>query len=457
MKKMINRFTNSIKARISILTGLLLLLSVGGYSQIENVLVEKYYISDSIDATDTSLGRVLENGSVTYRIYLDLKAGSKLRSIYGDQYHPIQVKSTQPFYNNIFQSGATFGYQLNRNLYLSTPTLGLDSWITLGLAAKNQSGVLKIQDTDGNFFAGANNGGGSSSVSGGLLNNTDPIAGVPLTTSDGMMTNTAISGTWIDNGFKDGSGADTTVFGAVNSGNEFFSYNSILQQSNSVIGGAPDSTIVLVAQLTTKGEISFKLNIELEQFDGANVSFVKYVSTSDTLLPGEVVSPLLAYPLACGCTNSDYFEYDPVYSCLEVDSCKTKIRFGCTDIVACNYDPEANFNVPELCCYPGLCQDRDLAIVCPDLNYKRSGFVSGIYPNPANSQLSISVRPGSGVYLEYSIFNLFGEEVLHHTTGSVTGDNYTDLLDISALPTGVYILKSNTGNKIEFRKFAIEK
>jgi len=36
--------------------------------------------------------------------------------------------------------------------------------------------------------------------------------------------------------------------------------------------------------------------------------------------------------------------------------------------MACNYDPNANFNIPELCCYPGLCGDRDIAVVCPQLS-----------------------------------------------------------------------------------------
>jgi hypothetical protein len=425
-------------------------------AQIDSVIIEKYYIADTFDATDTTQGRTVDSGSVTYRIYLDLKAGSKLLAVYGDQHHPIQIKSTAPFYNNPLQPGSNFGYLLNKNLFPSVPTLALDSWLTIGYAAKNQSGILKTQDTDGNYFAGALNSGGSSSILGGILANADPSAGVPLTTSDGMMTNNTILSTWLDNGFKDGSGIDTTVFGPVTIGNEFYSYNSFLQQSNGVMGGSPDSTIVLVAQLTTTGTISFKLNVVIEQFDGTTSTIVKYVSSSDSLQPDEVVSPLLVYPQECGCTDPDYFEFNPIYSCNIADSCKTLIRFGCTDTVACNYDADANFNIPELCCYPGLCQDRDLAQVCPELSNLRSGYVSSIYPVPAKDQLHVVIHPGNGIFLNYTIRDVMGKVVMKHSTGSVTGSMYTDLLDVTSLNPGLYFLHVETGSEISILKFIIE-
>ena len=50
------------------------------FSQIEKVIVEPYYISDSLDATDTTVG-LLEIGCRTYRLYIDLAHGVKLRKI----------------------------------------------------------------------------------------------------------------------------------------------------------------------------------------------------------------------------------------------------------------------------------------------------------------------------------------------------------------------------------------
>lgn len=447
------RGINLLYCFVSILLAYLLTNVQVCNAQVENVIIEKYYISDATDATDTTLGSVLEPGSVTYRIYIDLAAGSKLLSIYGDTNHPIMIKSTAPFYNNTFQPGAGFGYLLNRNLFISTPTLALDSWLTLGNAAKNQSGVLKTYDTDGNFFAGSNNLGGSSLIPGGILNNADTAAGIPLTSADGLMTNTTVLGTWLENGFKDALGNDTTAFGGNTSSATFISYNSSLQQSSGVKGAGSDSSIVLVAQLTTKGELSFKLNIAVQQIVNGISTIVKYVSGSDVLLNDEVVSPLLTYPAECGCKDPDYFEYDAAYGCSIQDSCKTKIHFGCRDTVACNYDPEANFHVQELCCYPGLCQDRDIAQICPDLSNLRTGHVNPIFPNPANQTLNVSFIPGEGMFIRYSILNSLGTEVLKKTTGSVSGSTFTDPIDISSLPPGVYFLMTDTGKELNTQKF----
>ena len=68
-----------------------------GFSQLEKVIVEKYYVSDLNDATDT-LGGGLPVGSTTYRVYVDLAPGSVLKKIYGDANHPFSIQSTAPFF-----------------------------------------------------------------------------------------------------------------------------------------------------------------------------------------------------------------------------------------------------------------------------------------------------------------------------------------------------------------------
>ena len=60
---------------------LFLIISSEMNAQIEKVIVEKYYISDEIDATDLTGGKV-DSGSVTYRIYVDLKPGNILKKVY---------------------------------------------------------------------------------------------------------------------------------------------------------------------------------------------------------------------------------------------------------------------------------------------------------------------------------------------------------------------------------------
>jgi hypothetical protein len=66
---------------------------------------------------------------------------------------------------------------------------------------------------------------------------------------------------------------------------------------------------------------------------------------------------------------------------------------GCNDPAACNYDPDVNFNVPELCCIlPDNCIGLDPDLIC-------SGFVGineigasrlwSVYPNPTSSDFQI--------------------------------------------------------------------
>ena len=106
---------------------------------------------------------------------------------------------------------------------------------------------------------------------------------------------------------------------SVVSGTEFISNNARLQNLG-VAGVDPALNHVLVAQLTTKGEISFELNIEVEEFDGSNSQIVQYVANDDILINDERISPFLKYPQSCGCTDPVYFEYNS--DCSPCDICK---------------------------------------------------------------------------------------------------------------------------------------
>ena len=73
-----------MKIRISSL--LIILLSLVSISnvclaQIEKVEIETYYVSDSLDATDTINGKFIDKGTKTYRIYVDLAVGSKIKKL----------------------------------------------------------------------------------------------------------------------------------------------------------------------------------------------------------------------------------------------------------------------------------------------------------------------------------------------------------------------------------------
>jgi hypothetical protein len=141
-------------------------------AQLEGVIVEKYYVSDESDATDTT-GGGLEEGSVTYRLYIDLKEGTRLTKIYGDQNHKLSITSSAKFFNNIlFTGNNTFGFRI-LPVYLRFNTMALDTWLTIGFATKQHVGVLKSEDPDTSIIGGKKNDGGSGEIVSGLLINND--------------------------------------------------------------------------------------------------------------------------------------------------------------------------------------------------------------------------------------------------------------------------------------------
>ena len=54
-----------------ILSSIFVLSGVSAFAQLERVYIEKYYVSDANDATDTT-GGILPAGSTTYRVYVDM-------------------------------------------------------------------------------------------------------------------------------------------------------------------------------------------------------------------------------------------------------------------------------------------------------------------------------------------------------------------------------------------------
>jgi len=438
------------KKYLFLLFGILIFNGFQSFAQITGVKVEKYYIADANDATDTTGGRSLDVGSITYRVYVELLPGSKLKKIYGDSYHPLIINSTANFYNNIDRPGSVFGYQVKSSWFSDNPTLALDSWLTLGLATSTQKGILKNLDNDGDAITGLNNNGGTALIASGLLLNNDTSAGTPLSIADGLVTNINSFGQWVDIGFKDFSGSDTTTFGASKISNEFSCTSCALQQNTSVAGPQLDSTRVLVAQLTTSGELTFRLNVTVEQMDSlGNIVLVNYVANNDTLLADEQVSPWLKFPPVCGCTDTRYLEYSAGNACTNNDSCKTLIVFGCTDTLACNYDPSANVNIHTLCCYPGLCSDRDLSLACPELasgRFAKSNVV--VYPNPTADQLTVEVYSKTKENVSYSVHDPLGREVLR---GVLSLDDLITkrTIDLSKISGGIYFFQLYSGDKIE--------
>ncbi|MGZ4075453.1 MAG: T9SS type A sorting domain-containing protein [Bacteroidia bacterium] len=432
-------------------------------AQIQNVIVENYYVSDTSDATDSTNyldvpaypTPFLPAGFKTYRVYVQLDSGYRIKKIYGTPNHPWKIMSTDIFFNNIDRaSTGYFGYNINKSWFFGNPTIALDSWVTLGECGKVgsvlQKAVLKTEDTNGSLIGGiTHNNGGTAHIPTGLIINNDPFAGIPVDTADGMIPDTTTYASFLNAGFGVVEmGRDTTVFGDTVVGSKFISTNAYLQQNTGVMGASDTSNKVLVAQLTTQGNLSFELNLQLISPTGASLNFVAVnqgpATTGDT-----AVSGVLKYPPACGCKDPNFLEYNANYSCSVPDSCHTRIVFGCMDTLACNYDPHANFHIQYLCCYPGNCNNRDIALVCPSIS--GDGGLH-IYPNPAHDQMTLHFSAGTNNEVRYEIYNLFSLKVIEKDLGIRNG-SIDEIVDVSDLTPGSYYVRIYAGSNIQSTTF----
>ena len=321
---------------------------------LENVFVETYYVSDANDATDTDGGELAE-GSVTYRVFVDLAEGWEIQAVFGNEDHELRFETSTLFFNNE-DRGEITGDQIPANR-LDENTVALDSWVSMGASSDEHWGIPKTDDPDGSIVGGANNDGGSEGIIGGLLVNEDASAGVPVTTQDGLIEGMVPGITVV--------GLDLSMFADENDGPVFSSFSGAWSVLEGAMGSAEENILVL-AQMTTDGDFSFKLNIQL---GGPNGEVEQYVSS--TAVGEEIFYPSLCYPAPAdvdGCTSPTACNYDaaatnddgsciePVENCSEcnetndgldiIDSdndsiCDAEELMGCTSDTACNFDAAA--------------------------------------------------------------------------------------------------------------------
>jgi len=212
-------------------------------SALEGIIVEKYYTSDASDNKDTT-GGYLPVGSVTYRIYVDMKPDYTLQVVYGSAKHELRIKTTTSFFNNTYIHAAT-GLNVH-NTKINENTVALDSWLTMNSATRNHAGVLKSEDKDGSIITRS-----SLSKADGLTSGNLPMF-KPYN---------------LDMSFFNKNG-DDSVFYANNGG-----WAAINGTTSGTKGPTPENR-VLIAQLTTNGKLSFELNVQIGTPSGGTVNFV---------------------------------------------------------------------------------------------------------------------------------------------------------------------------------------
>jgi hypothetical protein len=420
---------------------------------LKNLIVETYYISDANDAKDIQYYRdnndniidtvVLAEGTTTYRVYVQLQKGYKLKSIFGDKQHALIIKSTDYFYNHASYN-QSYGKDISE-VSLKRGTVALDSWLTIGQTTKTKSnktyfGILKSTDTNGSILAPNNMG---------YLANTNEQMGASLALADGMDTMAVLPS------FLPPYGFDTSIFNTAKL-NSFLSNDAYINVKDGFTGVNRDSNIILIAQLTTKGKLSFELNILVTDEKGNDKYYIARGKDSAVVKIGSdgkdsiyyKYSDFLTYPKVdrCGCNNPDYIEYRYYkvnrYNCSNPDSCKRKIIFGCKDKKACNYNPDATDNM--LCCYPGDCQGRDIEVACK--NIVNEPEVS-LFPNPANNMVQVELKNMPNENSRVSVFDIYGKKLFNLSTNQTIFE-----FDVSTFNKGIYVVKVQNSNNTLINK-----
>jgi hypothetical protein len=375
-------------------------------SSLERIIVEIYYISDSIDATNSDAGS-LPPGSVTYRIYVDLLPGFRLENIYGDENHELFFETNTSFYNHS-DRGKTIGSEI-RGDKLDEGTLALDSWITIGGSSDKHLGIPKQSDPDGSVIGGINN-------SDGLLVNILPDAGIPLIIADGMVPGTPGEITTL--------GINLSVFGPSDTIGRFSTANGAWSVLGGVVGPTDDN-IILIGQFTTDGEFRFQFNISTGYVGGGNLQ---------TYVPGnrineEIQIDGLSFHAIPGCTSISACNYNSGVtinngSCLEeVDNCYE--CFGNTLIII---DSDGD----------GICDAmEDISVG----NLMPSDWYLNVFPNPAEEILNLEIHSEiPGEEFNFAITDITGKVLMRNHLVVISGEAETQI-NVSGFEKGMYYIK----------------
>jgi hypothetical protein len=290
---------------------LLLVIFANAQNGLEGIIVEKYYVSNSVDQTaaDDDLSSssypigTLPVGSVTYRVYADLLSGYNLQATFGIPTHELKVTTSTQFYNNSFGSTSPV---FNRNSVKNTTgnVLGLDSYWSMGTAASNANGILKSED---DAVAGGINL--ITLVSGSVLQNADLTALPALTTQDGYYY--PIGSLYSAATFTPGMNLEMLNDGST-VGNSFSTFDGSIYVTGGTTGPTASNKILL-GQFTTDGIFSFELNLQVggpggivQQFVAKNATGSEILNTSlkyTTAPPANIINSFSVNNTTCGLAN----------------------------------------------------------------------------------------------------------------------------------------------------------
>lgn len=387
----------------------LALASLTGFAQgLENIIVETYYISDANDATDND-GGSLPAGSTTYRIFADLLPGYEVQAVYGNANHELRIQTSTFFFNNE-DRGEITGSAIGSG-FLDNNTVALDSYLAMGYASNAHFGIPKADDTNGSIEGGVNNDGGSANIPGGLL--VHGAAAPPLTVRDGLLPGTAASLTLVGL-----TPAQLALFNDENSSTGLFTTNAGAWSVLAGVQGATSANRVLLAQITTHGELSFELNIQIGTPQGGTVQYV-----ANNPQPGELERAFLSYPLVVEPANGQRINATSINGNYPVGNCVAKHGNLSTALES----PESNSTAVS-----GEDQWFEVVAVSPGIRVQLS-------TTAFDGMIELQDASGNTLATENAVSGL-GGEILHFAGPLPVGATYFIAIRNfnSALGTGAY-------------------
>jgi len=90
-------------------------------------------------------------------------------------------------------------------------------------------------------------------------------------------------------------------------------------------------------------------------------------------------------------------------------------------------------------------------------NIEVSSGPINVYPNPANGEFTVSIKSEElGITNDVEVYNMLGEKVYSQPLiPIVIGTNSSFLIDLSSQPNGIYLIKLNFCNQIQYSKIVI--
>ena len=366
---------------------------------IDSVIIETYYISDKTDAT-ASDGGYLPTGSVTYRIFVDMKSEYNLKAVYAYSTHSVRylsIKTDSVLFNNEY-AGEYTGSDI-RSRDLTDNTVLLDSWFTLNKVTGDYVGVLKSEDNDGSIFNNSD-----------FLHNNSVNAGIPISEADGLIESSisdvpsklTIHETELNN-YLGYSNVDSLNFVMT----DFVLYNP------NGVKGPTETNRVLIGQFTTNGKLELKLNIQLGYNDTIRKALCDSYNTK--FCYNNIIH--FVHELAIG-------EED-----LEVSAEKGQVTFiyQSNEMIL-----EKNSQISV-----GIVSNEE--------------YILNVYPNPVSEKIKV-VLPESVRSYRYKVYDIYGRVILENELG-IAGPEEVKEIEATRLSGGLYILKIYNGVKTYHNSF----